>query len=192
MKNRYEHLANLIEEHKPSSIIEVGVHKAYRAVYMVREAMKYQNKVSYIGFDVFETLGEDFQELVLNGKGMATEMQARAAMHQLTSEYGPRFTCELIVGKTQDTLHETTYSADLVFIDGDHRAEAIAADYAALKNSKLVVFDDYYVVDPAGAIPDLKKYGANIVCDSLPNAVRLPHGDQCRHGGLSHLVLVAQ
>lgn len=190
MRNRYEHLALLIEQYKPASIIEVGVHRGMRAVYMVREAMKYQNFVDYKGFDVFETLGVEFQELVLNGKGMATEAQALVAMHALKTEFGDRFRFELLVGKTQDTLHETSYVADFVFIDGDHRVEAIEADYAALKASPVVVFDDYYVTDPAGGIPDLNKYGANKVCDPIQNAKILPHGDQCKHGGLSHLVLV--
>lgn len=191
MKTRYEHLAALINEHKPQSIIEVGVHRANRAIYMIREAMQYHPRIKYTGFDVFETLGADFQELVLNGKGMAEERIARYALDTINKEFENRLDYELIIGKTQDTLHEGVgYKADFAFIDGDHRSSAIAEDYMSVFGSRVIVFDDYYVPDAEGKTPDLNVYGANSVCDKIPGAKILPHGDPCRHGGLSHLVLV--
>jgi hypothetical protein len=82
--------------------------------------------------------------------------------------------------------------ADFAFIDGDHRVEAIAGDYAALRNTRVVTFDDYYLPDAQGKTPDLTKYGANAIVDAITDAtvVILPVGDQCKHGGYSRLALV--
>lgn len=51
----------------------------------------------------------------------------------------------LIQGTTEETLWGKSFQADLVFIDGDHRLESITKDFESLKNSKLIVLDDYYI-----------------------------------------------
>ena len=68
-------------------------------------------------------------------------------------------------GFTQKTLWAKDYKADLVFIDGDHRASMIMGDHKAVEGSKVIVFDDYYTA-PNGdfAPPD---FGCNVLVDEL-------------------------
>lgn len=186
MAKRYDRLIKLARSAQPKVIVEIGVHRAMRAVQMC-EAVN--GPVHYIGYDVFETMGEAFQDAALNGKGQPTEAAARRRLDDLKARKRD-FTYELIVGDTRETLQGKTVHCDFAFIDGDHRVEAIATDYAAVAAAPVVVFDDYYT----GACPDLTKYGANSLVDAIKKAggdVKiLPDADRCKHGGMSHLAVV--
>lgn len=189
MAKRYEQMIALVAQLKPRTIIEVGVHGAKRAVALCTEALKY-GPVQYWGFDVFDTLGSEFQKEALNGKGIATEAKARKALDRLS--VNPEFSYELIIGDTRQTLHGITFSPHFAFIDGDHRVDAIRGDYLALQDSQCVVFDDYYRAGPDRRLPDLSKYGANAVVDSIDDkrVEILPVGDLCNHGAVSFLAVV--
>lgn len=190
MAKRYDQMLELVDQVKPRTIVEVGVHAAMRANILCRRALSY-GKVHYIGFDVFETLEPSFHAAALNGKGMPTEARARARLDRIAEDC-PGFSYELIIGDTRDTLHRRGMKADFAFIDGDHRVDAIVGDYAALASSRCVVFDDYYRPGKRGELPDLAEYGANFVVDALPpERVRiLPSGDRCDHGAVAHLAVV--
>lgn len=186
-------MIEIVAKHKPRKVVEVGVHRAVRAVRLCNEAAQHSPSVEYVGYDVFETLGEVFQEEALNGKGMTTEADARHKLQSFKMKM-PGFSYSLVIGDTRDTLHGTTVEADFAFIDGDHRVEAIAGDYEALKDCPVVVFDDYYVPGADGSIPDLALYGANATVEAAKTAGHkvdiLPVGDVCKHGGVSHLAVV--
>lgn len=173
----------LIDEIKPRSIIEVGVHRGMRANQLCLQATKYGG-VTYTGFDVFDMMDAEFQEAALNGKGMPSQAVAANRLNRID-----RLSYSFVVGDTRDTLHDKPRYADFAFIDGDHRVDAIRGDYDALKDCRIVVFDDYYVGDNK---PDLSLYGANAVVDALPPDLVeiLPVGDGCKHGGYSHLAVV--
>lgn len=187
---RYDQMFGLIDQVKPASIVEVGVHRGIRAAKLCDQALKHSPRVRYTGFDVFDTMDAKFQDAALNGKGAPSESQARERLSGCAAGLSFRF----VVGDTRMTLHGKSVKADFVFIDGDHRVEAIAGDYAALAGAKCVVFDDYYRPDEDGATPDLSLYGANQLVDSLEAAgLRvevLPIADKCKHGGYSHLAVV--
>lgn len=195
MAKRYEQMLPLIDELKPRRIIEIGTHRAVRAQILCRRALEHRPDVSYLGYDVFDTMGADFQEAALNGKGEPTKSQALAKL-QLVEGQSPGFTYKLVVGDTRQTLHGKRQGGegDFAFIDGDHRIDAIRGEYEALADCPVVVFDDYYRVDSAGRVPDLSLYGANAVVDELAargmNVEILPAADQCKHGGVSHLAVV--
>lgn len=184
MAKRYDQLIEIARQLQPKVVVEIGVHRAMRAVRMCEVV---DGPVHYIGYDVFETMGEQFQEDALNGKGMPTEDAARKKLDNLKARK-PDFTYELIVGDTRETLKDKQVECDLAFIDGDHRVEAIASDYEAVKGTKVVVFDDYYKGPKS---PDVTKYGANLIADQA-GATILPMGDECKHGGMSHLAVVVR
>lgn len=190
MAKRYNHMLALIAEVKPKTIVEVGVHRAKRANMLCREALKHSDFVHYIGYDVFDTMGDQFQADALNGKGTPTEREARKVLDAMPGG----FTYQLVVGDTCETLHGQRIEADFAFIDGDHRVEAIRGDYEALKESKVVVLDDFYVAGARGELPDLTRYGANTLVDELRatgmSVEILPSGDVCNHGAISCLVAV--
>ena len=192
MAKRYSQLIDLAAEIAPRHVVEVGVHGAIRAVKICARALRASKNVSYTGYDVFDTMDEQFQMAALNGKGTATEALARSRLDDLKSK--GRFDYRLVVGDTRKTLHGKQVAADLAFIDGDHRVEVIAGDYEALQGSKVVVFDDFYRAGPQGKTPDIQRFGANQLIDELIDQGRdvqiLPVGDQTKDGWLSHLVVV--
>lgn len=182
MAKRYDQLIEIVREAQPRTIVEIGVHRAMRAVRMC-EAVK--GPVHYIGFDVFETMGPGFQEAALNGKG---EPQQKHAVHRLEElkKRKPDFTYELVVGDTRETLKDRKVPCDFAFIDGDHRAEAIASDYAAVADAPIVVCDDYFIGENR---PDISLYGCNQIADAAEAEI-LPVADGCKHGGYSHLAVI--
>jgi len=189
MAKRYDQMIPLVQKLKPRKIVEVGVHRAMRASKLCQAALQY-GPVEYVGYDVFDTMGEDFQEAALNGKGEPTEREARRRLDQVRGD----FTYSFVIGDTRDTLHGAAVAAHFAFIDGDHRVEAIRGDYLALADTACVVFDDYYRPDSEGKMPDLSLYGANQIVDEAREAGRtveiLPVADKCKCSGVSHLAVV--
>jgi len=189
LAKRYDQMLVLITQVKPRTIVEVGVHRALRASKLCREALKCSPEVHYIGYDVFDTMGEEFQAQALNGKGTPTEREARKVLDAMPTG----FTYELVIGDTRETLHGRHVAADFAFIDGDHRVEAIRSDYRSV-DADCIVFDDFYSAGHDGRVPDLSEYGANAVVDELIAAGArvdiLPVADLCNHGGMTRLAVV--
>ena len=177
---RYGQLIDLIREHKPETIIEVGTHKGERARLMCLEACKYA-PVHYIGYDVFDTMDEEFHKEAFNAKGVATEEEARKRLDSV-KQVQPLFTYEFIVGDTRDTL-STPRAADFVFIDGGHQADVINHDFKMLSQSGVIVFDDYYTDGP-----DIEKIGCNKVIADIPHTL-LPVTDRVAGGGFVQMVV---
>lgn len=189
MPNRYDQLIDLVRQVKPRFIIEVGTHRAGRAVAMCRAALLASSTVHYIGYDVFETKDAAFHDAAMNGKGVAVHAQAAAALNQVRAEH-PGFSWNLMVGDTRQTLHgKILGAADLAFIDGDHRLEAIRGDYAALARSYLIALDDYVTPGEQGELPDLDLFGCNRLADEL-GATILPAKDLCRPGWFAQIAVV--
>jgi hypothetical protein len=187
-------MLGLIDKLKPHSVVEIGVHRALRAASVCERALRY-GPVDYVGYDVFETMDQAFQEAAMNGKGMPTQAEAAHRLRRISDRWRPQFAWRFVVGDTRKTLHGRHIKADFVFIDGDHRVEAIEGDYAALAGSPCVVFDDYYVPDAAGKLPiDLERFGCNKTVDRLAGEGRkveiLPAADPCKHGGMIKLAVV--
>lgn len=193
MAKRYRQMTEIITDLKPGVIVEVGVHKGLRGYALSTEALRHRKEVRYIGFDVFETMGEQFQLDALNGKRTPSEARARRTFQPLVEQH-PGFTYEFIIGDTRDTLHGKIIASDFAFVDGDHRVDAIRGDYEAVKGASVVVLDDYYVPTAGGMLPDLSRYGANAVVDELrAEGVRveiLPSRDVCNHGAIACLAVV--
>lgn len=193
MAKRYRQMIPIIAATKPSVIVEVGVHKGLRGAALSFEALRHNREVRYVGFDVFETKGDQFQLDALNGKRTPSESRAHRTFQPLVDQH-PGFTYTFTIGDTRDTLHGQRIDADFAFIDGDHRVEAIRGDYEALRGSSVVVLDDYYVPGVSGVMPDLSRYGANAVVDQLRaegvSVEILPSRDVCNHGAISCLAVV--
>lgn len=192
MAKRYDQMEALVAQARPERIVEVGVHRGIRAAKMCRWAIdSHREPVTYTGFDVFDTVGEDFHAAALNGKGKPDREAAEDRLETVAG--GGRLSWGFVVGDTRQTLHGTTVACDFAFIDGDHRVDAISGDAAAL-DCPLIVFDDYYLAGPNGELPDLELYGANRVVDEYLDAgfsvELLPHRDRCDHGAYAVLAVV--
>lgn len=160
---RYNQLADLVHEHQPVTIVEIGTHHGYRAWTMCMAALEHEPKVHYIGYDLFDQATPETNERELNGKGAGSSRKALEAMRHISAIH-PGFVFELHQGDTRNTLHGKNVVADFVFIDGGHSVETIRGDYDAVKGSKVIVFDDYYV---SGA--DTAKFGCNEVVKDIPH-----------------------
>lgn len=188
---RYDQLIDIVREVRPETIVEIGVHKGLRAALMCREALKYRERITYVGFDVFATESEEFHEAALNGKGMPSK---DLAAHRLNA-IGPALTWQFVEGDTRKTLHGETRHADLVFIDGDHRLEVIRGDYAAFKDAKCIVADDFYAKLVGDHCPvNLDVHGCNRLIEELEamgrSVEKLPIADRCSHGAYAQLVAI--
>lgn len=186
---RYDQLLTLIDEHKPRVIVEVGVARAERAYAMAEQALCHHRDVKYIGYDVFETKDPAFHAAAFNLKKVDSQAVCASKLRMIQHRL-PSFQFSLVVGDTRDTLHGKAVHADLAFIDGDHRVDAIGNDYDALRSSPVVVLDDYYTADERGC-PDINVVGCNRLVEELNGRVTLlPMKDQVRDGGLVQMAVV--
>ena len=67
-----------------------------------------------------------------------------------------------------DVFDTKKNKADFVWLDGDHRLESIRKDYEALKESKVIVFDDYYTNEEHNGF-HINEYGCNKIIEKFDN-----------------------
>lgn len=168
---KYKQLLNLLDEAKPKTIVEIGTWAGKTAVDMCIRALSYNDEVHYIGYDIFDLGDKALNEKELNVKRPASKEEVEKNLETVKNDF-PGFTYELIAGDTNETLQE--HKVDFVFVDGGHSIETIRNDYEHVKESKMIVFDDYYILDNEMRIPDLKLYGANKIIQDHPNLEILP------------------
>ena len=181
--NRYDRLIELIDKYKPQTIVEIGTWTGTSAIRMIQAASKYHNKIYYVGYDLFEeaTPETDREEFNVKPHNNMADVQAYITKHCPFAEVA------LIKGNTRQTL--TNIEADFVFIDGGHSLETIKHDYEAVKNSKIIVFDDFYTEDEDGFIPDLEKVGCNKLLEGIFHEV-IPSKDPVKTGGIVNMAVV--
>ena len=153
---RYEYLVDILKVTKPESILEIGVAMGRSALLMLNTTGP---NVKYIGYDVFDFSDKEFHKMVSNGKNVAGIEEIRAKLEPVCNDV------ELIKGTTQETLHGRSVYADFVFLDGDHRVEAIRDDFEAVMDAPVVVFDDFYDGDFKGI--DINEFGCNKIVEDL-------------------------
>lgn len=157
---RYQYLLLGVVLTKPKSIIEIGLAQGERAYQMIQLASKYEANVKYTGYDVFDTKSSSWHRMVGNGKQVASKDIIKGRLNTLTSNIS------LIEGMTSETLWLNPQKADYVWLDGDHRVQAIKNDFEAVKNSKVIVFDDFYVNGEHGGYT-IDKFGCNQIIETL-------------------------
>lgn len=157
---RYKYLIEVLQETKPNTILEIGTWSGDRAIEMVKHGLKY-GPVHYIGYDLFEGASNETDREELNIKRHFTYQEVYDKLSRL-QKFAPGFTFELHKGNTREILKE--HKVDFAFIDGGHSVETIRNDYDKVKESKVVVFDDYYIVDGEMHF-DLNHFGANVVVE---------------------------
>ena len=143
MAARYQVLTECITICKPQSIVEIGVHRGDRMEQMIRAARQYQDDIMYWGYDLWELLPD--AHLVGHGKGVSTRAQCEHRLRLLENElkFLPSSRMTLRQGDIADTLMNLTEVA-LVFIDADHRKASIQRDYKRVRDSQVIVLDDWY------------------------------------------------
>lgn len=184
---RYARLIELVEQTKPETILEVGVYNGERAMEMAAAALKHHPKVHYSGFDLFEDASPETDSEEFNKKRNHSMESVRSRLAAFQGA-NPGFAFKLHKGNSRETLE--SHAVDFAYIDGGHSVETIRGDYEAVKESKVVAFDDYYLPNATGECPDVRRFGANEVVDSLDGARIIDTGDPVAGGGYVCLAIV--
>lgn len=162
---RYRALLRTIHARACRRLVEVGVYHGDRAVQMIQTAALRHpaSQISYWGFDLFEDLTAD---------RLAREFSKRPGRLEAVRRKLDRTGAAvcLVRGDSRVTLPAAAAGlddVDLIFIDGGHSIDTIAADWhnmqPAIGERTIVFLDDYYV-DPA---PELAGAGCQTLIASL-------------------------
>jgi predicted O-methyltransferase YrrM len=182
--SRYDHLLELIDQHKPRTICEIGVWNGANAIRMINRAAQYHQNIEYIGFDLFEDATAETDATEFNVK---SHNATRAVAAYIRSETPEGTSVMLVKGDTRQTLPVGTVR-DFVFLDGGHSIETIRSDYERVCGSAVVVLDDYYTDGP-----DIKRFGCNSLVDGLTRHIEILNTkDPVKGGGYTQLVVICQ
>lgn len=176
----------IFDYYKPTTICEIGTHDGKSAVQFVDHCLQYQKNLKYTGYDIFDAVksNEKFHAKEVNGKGAGKFTTAKNNLRHRQKKKN-KFSFELIVGFTKDTLVESTY--DFVYIDGGHSYKTVKQDYEKLKTSKVIVFDDYQINGVARFFDELvetnnipKVEWNNVWKHKKPCWAFMPHSDKVK------------
>lgn len=182
---RYEQLIDIVREHKPKRLLEIGTWKGLRAI----QFHAVSPETEYVGFDLFESATE---ETDANEKNVKKHVIEQDVADRLSSA-GMKF--RLYRGDTKKTLNDYLKdfgekSADLIYIDGGHSVETIRSDWEhakkAIKEGGLIIFDDYYT---GMSDEEMRKFGAQEVLKDVPHFI-LPTVDDVLNGGNVQMAVV--
>jgi len=138
---QFEIFEKLLSEIKPLTVAEIGVHSGNTARQLIFYCLKtFDTPLHYTGYDAFDLLIDHESEL--NGKGSANKHRMLIKLDKIKRDYPDRLTTEIVAGWTKDTL-TVSRRFDFVYIDAGHSYESVKHDYEMLKESKIIVFDDY-------------------------------------------------
>lgn len=134
----------IFDTYQPKKICEIGTHNAKTAIQMCEYLLAKGIDVRYTGYDMFELADDQsFHKAEHNGKGPGSLDRARRMLEHLKRKY-PNFKYNLIKGNTHDTL-TVPEKYDFAFIDGGHSYETVKHDYEMLKDTPVIIFDDYQI-----------------------------------------------
>ena len=136
-----ETLGPLIEQYRPRVLVETGTHRGRSGCYMVQQALRHHPDIEYHGFDLFETATEATDQAEINGKGHGCYEIAEARFAAIGLVH-PGFRFTLHRGFTTETF-VTPIRADLAYIDGGHSTDTVLHDYSMVRDSAVIVFDDF-------------------------------------------------
>lgn len=138
------------------NICEIGTHDAKSATQFIDVLLSFATRkqpLFYTGYDLFEDADKELTTYEHNGKGPGNYKLAVKRLDKRKKKYRKLFDYKLIRGNTLQTLTESAY--DFVYIDGGHSYNTVKADYSKVKNSKIIVFDDYQLPEVARAIDEI-------------------------------------
>lgn len=149
----FEEFKELIPQGRYNLIGEIGVHKCSTAKQLISHFYN-DSKLTYYGYDIFEgRVDKAFHKSERNGKGPCYLQVATNTLDKVVEWY-PNLRYKLFQGYTQDTLRETVF--DFVYIDGGHSYETVMHDYAKVKDSKVIIFDDVQMPAVAKAVHEIQ------------------------------------
>jgi len=178
--SRYNQILTVIDEIKPKKIIEIGTWNGMRAIQLIKHASRWNDKIEYIGYDLFEDATGETDKQEFNVK---PHNKFENVLKFIKDHVPKESRISLVKGNTRETLKYQT--ADLVWLDGGHSIETIRNDFNVLRDCRCVLLDDYYT----GAKIDIKKFGCNFIKDDVGGKV-LPLKDGVHGGGFVQILRI--
>jgi len=153
-RKSFDKVCEIIKNYQPQNYAEIGVHNGLTAAGICREILKYKPDLHFVGYDAFD----EVPAVEHNGKSPSTNKHYEKCLWRFSGlkKDNPQFTWELVKGLTTDTL-TTPVKYDFVYIDGGHSYETVKHDYNMVKESKIILFDDYNLKDVKKAISEIGK-----------------------------------
>ena len=145
-----ENFYKIFDIFSPQRICEIGTHDAKSASQICLYLLKKGIDVDYTGYDLFEEAHHLTHNYEINGKGTGRLSVAQGKFRLLREKF-PKFNYKLIPGNTLVTL-SSPLIFDFAFIDGGHSYETVKHDFLMLKNTPIIIFDDYDIPDVARAV----------------------------------------
>jgi len=146
----------ILQKFVPLNICEIGTHHGNSAIQfidIILPLVPAKHKLHYTGYDLFEEADEALTEYEHNGKGPGSFKRAKGNLEHRVTKYKKKFSYKLIKGNTFDTLEKQAY--DFVYLDGGHSYETVKHDYEKIKDSKIIVFDDYQLPEVKRAVDEI-------------------------------------
>lgn len=134
-------LGDLIQRYHPRTLLETGTHRGRSGCFMVEQALKHHPNVEYNGYDLFDMATDLTNKSEINGKGIGDFVLAQRRFENIQKQH-PGFVFELHRGFTTQTL-TSPMTVDLAYIDGGHSTATVLHDFTMVRDSRIIVFDDY-------------------------------------------------
>lgn len=190
LQNRYDQLLAIVSHVMPKTILETGTWDGGRAIQMAQVALGKWDHVVYHGYDLFEEASAETDKEEHNVKKHFSIEEVTSTLQRYADgmkTQGKIFEFHLTKGDTKETLKEI--EADFAFLDGGHSLPTISHDWEMCKRIPVVVFDDYYIEDKDGKLPDSVYCGVKTVVDSITRKKKIyPGSDPVSGGGIVQIV----
>ena len=154
--NLLQNFFKIFDLYLPQNICEIGTHNGSSAIQFIDYLFPKVHRLHYTGYDLFDLADKNTDAQEHNGKGPGNFKLADRALSKRKEKYGKRFSYELIRGYTTDTLTMPKVY-DFVYIDGGHSYETVMHDYSMVKDSTVIVFDDYQIDGVKIAVDEIRK-----------------------------------
>ena len=152
----------------PQNICEIGTHHGRTACQFVQYLAPRVKGFKYTGYDLFEEADAETAKHEHNGKGPGLLRRAEHSLRKMQATY-PNFQFNLVKGNTRSTMTSTEIF-DFVYIDGGHSYDTVMHDFAMIRGSQAVVFDDCQIPGVRQAVDEIAR--ANEQYFSVPLPVR--------------------
>ncbi len=147
----WEKIYPILDRYQISTIVETGTHHGKGAVQFINHLIKNSKNITYKGYDLFEEAPHKHEK---NGKGAGNYFRAHKSLSEIKKKYKKTFNFELIKGDTKESL-VSPVKCDFAFIDGGHTYDTVMHDFSMVKESKIILFDDYQIKGVKQAVDEI-------------------------------------
>ena len=172
LPNRYKQLADLIRFYKPTTILETGTWNGGRAIEMALASFDNNDKVHYVGYDLFEDATIETDKEEFNAKPHNTKAAVVKRLDEFSKymkdEKNKTFTYELYKGNVQDILNGIYLDkVDFALIGSGNSEKTVKHEYIVLKHVPVVVGDHFFTKDDDDGMPPEEYQGIKKVFDKV-------------------------